>query len=65
MTRSPALDPRSAQVRAVAWQVRDVYLDSAISERATRRSEFSAMLRSSGIDALIASLTKKADDLQI
>ena len=49
----------------IAWQVRDVYLDSAISELATRRSEFSAVLRSSGIDALIASLNKKADDLQI
>jgi phospholipid transport system substrate-binding protein len=49
----------------IAWQVRDVYLDSAISEVATRRSEFSAMLRTSGIDALIASLNKKADDLQI
>ncbi len=49
----------------IAWQVRDVYLDSAISELATRRSEFSAVLRTSGIDALIASLNKKADDLQI
>jgi phospholipid transport system substrate-binding protein len=49
----------------IAWQARDVYLDSAISEVATRRSEFSATLRSSGIDALIASLNKKADDLQI
>jgi phospholipid transport system substrate-binding protein len=49
----------------IAWQVRDVYLDSAISEVATRRSEFSAVLRTSGIDALIASLNKKADDLQI
>jgi phospholipid transport system substrate-binding protein len=49
----------------IAWQARDVYLDSAISEVATRRSEFSAVLRTSGIDALIASLNKKADDLQI
>jgi len=49
----------------IAWQIRDVYLDSAISEVATRRSEFSAVLRTSGIDALIASLNKKADDLQI
>jgi phospholipid transport system substrate-binding protein len=49
----------------IAWQVRDVYLDSAISELATRRSEFAAVLRTSGIDALIASLNKKADDLQI
>jgi phospholipid transport system substrate-binding protein len=49
----------------IAWQARDVYLDSAISEVATRRSEFNAVLRSSGIDALINSLNKKADDLQI
>jgi phospholipid transport system substrate-binding protein len=49
----------------IAWQIRDVYLEGAISELATRRSEFSAVLRSSGIDALIASLNKKADDLQI
>jgi len=48
----------------IAWQIRDVYLDSAISELATRRSEFSALLRAGGIDALIASLNKKADDLQ-
>jgi phospholipid transport system substrate-binding protein len=49
----------------IAWQARDVYLDSAISEVATRRSEFSAVLRTSGIDALIDSLNKKADELQI
>jgi phospholipid transport system substrate-binding protein len=48
-----------------AWQARDVYLDSAISEVATRRSEFAALLRTSGVDALINSLNKKADDLQI
>ena len=49
----------------IAWQARDVYLDSAISEVATRRSEFASLLRTSGVDALIASLNKKADDLQI
>jgi len=48
-----------------AWQVRDIYLDSAISELATRRSEFAQVLRTSGIDALIDSLNRKADDLQI
>ena len=48
----------------IAWQIRDVYLDSAISELATRRSEFSALLRTSGVDALISSLNKKADDLR-
>jgi phospholipid transport system substrate-binding protein len=47
-----------------AWQIRDVYLSGSISELATRRSEFSAILRTSGIDGLIASLNKKADDLQ-
>jgi phospholipid transport system substrate-binding protein len=46
------------------WQIRDAYLSGAISELATRRSEFSTILRTNGIDALIASLNKKADDLQ-
>lgn len=48
-----------------AWQIRDVYVGDAISELATRRSEFSGILRSSGIDGLIAAMNKKADDLQI
>jgi phospholipid transport system substrate-binding protein len=48
-----------------AWQIRDVYLSGTISELATRRSEFAAILRTAGIDGLIASLNKKADDLQI
>jgi phospholipid transport system substrate-binding protein len=48
----------------VAWQIRDAYLSGSISELATRRSEFSAILRTNGIDALITSLNKKADDLQ-
>jgi hypothetical protein len=37
--------------------------DSATKELATRRSQCSALLRSGGIDALIASLNTKADDL--
>jgi phospholipid transport system substrate-binding protein len=48
----------------VAWQIRDLYLSGAISELATRRSEFAAILRTDGIDGLIASLNKKADDLR-
>jgi phospholipid transport system substrate-binding protein len=48
----------------IAWQIRDIYLSGSISELATRRSEFAATLRTNGIDALIASLNKKADDLQ-
>src|SRR6266436_319861 len=48
----------------IAWQVRDIYLSGSISELATRRSDFATILRSGGIDGLIASLNKKADDLQ-
>ncbi len=48
-----------------AWQIRDIYLSGSISELATRRSEFATILRSSGIDGLIDSLNKKADELQI
>ena len=47
----------------VAWQIRDVFLSGSISELATRRSEFSAILRDQGVDALIATLNKKADAL--
>lgn len=46
-----------------AWQIRDVYLSGTISELATRRSDFTATLRSGGIEALISRLNKKADDL--
>jgi phospholipid transport system substrate-binding protein len=46
-----------------AWLISDVYLDGAISEVATRRSEFAAILRNEGIDSLIAALNRKADML--
>jgi phospholipid transport system substrate-binding protein len=49
----------------IAWQIRDIYLSGSISELATRRSDFAATVRSSGIEGLIALLNKKADDLQI
>jgi phospholipid transport system substrate-binding protein len=45
------------------WLISDVYLDSAISEVATRRSEFAAILKNEGIDGLIAALNRKADIL--
>jgi phospholipid transport system substrate-binding protein len=48
----------------IAWQIRDIYLSGSISELATRRSEFATILRASGIDGLIDSLNKKADDLR-
>ena len=45
------------------WLISDIYLDGAISEVATRRSEFSAILKKEGIDGLIAALNRKADIL--
>jgi phospholipid transport system substrate-binding protein len=45
------------------WLISDVYLDGAISEVATRRSEFAAILKTDGVDGLIAALNRKADML--
>jgi phospholipid transport system substrate-binding protein len=44
-----------------SWLISDIYLDGAISEVATRRSEFAAILRNEGIDGLVAALNRKAD----
>ena len=46
-----------------AWLISDIYLDGAISEVATRRSEFATILKNEGIDGLIAALNRKADML--
>jgi phospholipid transport system substrate-binding protein len=46
-----------------AWLISDIYLDGAISEVATRRSEFAAILKNEGIDGLIVALNRKADIL--
>ena len=46
-----------------SWLISDIYLDSAMSEVATRRSEFAAILKKDGIDGLIAALNRKADIL--
>jgi phospholipid transport system substrate-binding protein len=43
------------------WLISDIYLDSAISEVATRRSEFAAIMKKDGIDGLITALNRKAD----
>jgi phospholipid transport system substrate-binding protein len=45
------------------WLISDIYLDGTISEVATRRSEFAAILRIDGIDGLIAALHRKPDIL--
>jgi phospholipid transport system substrate-binding protein len=41
-------------------KIADVYLDGTISELATRRSEFSGILRNQGINGLIQALNNKA-----
>ena len=44
-----------------AWNVVDVYLTGTISELATRRSEFAAILKSGGPNALIESLRQQTE----
>jgi phospholipid transport system substrate-binding protein len=45
------------------WLISDIYLDGVISEVATRRSEFAAILKNDNVDGLIAALNRKADML--
>lgn len=45
------------------WKVVDVHLTGTISELATRRSEFAAILKSGGPNALLESLRQQADKL--
>lgn len=45
------------------WKIVDVYLDGTISELASRRAEFTTILKSGGPDALITSLKKQGDKL--
>jgi phospholipid transport system substrate-binding protein len=45
------------------WKIVDVYLDGTISELASRRAEFSSILKAGGPDALITSLKKQGDKL--
>jgi len=42
------------------WRIGDVYLTGTITELATRRAEFSSVLRSQGVDGLIDALNRKA-----
>jgi phospholipid transport system substrate-binding protein len=46
------------------WQIADVYLDGTISQLATQRSEFHSILRSKGVEGLIAALNRKIDLLK-
>ena len=46
------------------WRINDVYLEATISEMATRRSEFSAVIRDNGLDALIENINLKTKNMQ-
>ena len=45
------------------WQLIDVVVDSGISELKVRRSEYSMVLKNSGMPGLTKLLNEKADDL--
>jgi len=45
------------------WRVMDVFLSGTISELATRRSEYSAVLRAGGPEALVKLLRQKTAEL--
>jgi phospholipid transport system substrate-binding protein len=45
------------------WRIIDVYLSGTVSQLAARRSEFSSVLRSSGVSGLVAVLKKKTAEL--
>ena len=57
-----ALDYRLRKV-ATEWQIIDVYADSSISELATRRSEFSAILAQSGFTGLLDRIRQQTQAL--
>jgi phospholipid transport system substrate-binding protein len=46
------------------WQILDVFLKGTISELATRRSEFSTVLRRGGAQALVQLIQNRAADLK-
>lgn len=45
------------------WQIVDVFLEGSISELAVRRSEYTSVLRSEGVEALIRALERKITQL--
>jgi phospholipid transport system substrate-binding protein len=46
-----------------AWRIVDVFMNGAISELATRRAEFSAVIKRDGIAALVNSLGEKSKQM--
>jgi phospholipid transport system substrate-binding protein len=47
-----------------AWRIVDVYLSGTVSELATRRSEFSSVMRRGGPEALVDMLQQKTAELR-
>jgi len=47
-----------------AWRINDVYLDATISEMATRRGEFGAVIHDAGVEALIENIVQKAQAMR-
>ncbi len=45
------------------WRIVDVFLDGAISQLATRRAEFTSIVKRDGIPALVNSLDTKAKQM--
>lgn len=52
------------QDAAGSWKVIDVYLSGTVSELATRRSEFSAVLQRGGADALVQMIEQRSAALR-
>ena len=44
---------------AAGWRISDVFLSGTVSELALRRSEYGALMRREGFDALLAAVRKK------
>src|SRR5215467_10759452 len=61
--RQQVTDGFARYISAIYADRFDSYADGAISEVATRRSEFAAILKNDGIDGLITALNRKADML--
>jgi phospholipid transport system substrate-binding protein len=51
------------QTEAGGWRIVDVYLTGSISELASRRSEFTALLREGGAERLVAELRRRTGEL--
>ena len=60
---SVSLNYLMQQDAAGAWRIVDVFMDGAISELATRRAEFSSVIKRDGINALVNSLDAKSKQM--